>query len=98
MRAGGGIRADVRRDDHVTRKRVAFRLHAGDFERDANRGYRSVAVGYEADAPGPRPEAAELADDAERTSGSAAQASSRACDDDLDEVGLALAAARASKR
>jgi hypothetical protein len=93
VRTGRRIRANVGRDDHVARKWVAFRLHAGDFQRNGDRGDRSVAVGDEADALGPRTEAAELADDAERTSGSAAQASLRACDDDLDEVGLALAAA-----
>src|SRR6516225_7161954 len=56
----------------TSRKRVAFHLHPGDFERNGDRGDRPVAVGDEADALGPRPEAAELADDAERASGAAA--------------------------
>ncbi len=70
-----------------------MRLHAGDFECDGDRGDSPIAVGNEADALGARTEAAEAADDSQRTTVPTPQASVRACDDDIDEVGLALAAA-----
>jgi len=91
--AGGRIRANMSCDDHVAWKRIALRLHAGDLERDGDRRDSPIAVGNEADALGPRTEAAEAADDSQGTRVPAPQAPVRACNDDLDKVGLALGAA-----